>query len=78
MTKLVIYPDNTFELLPDDPPPRKVKRLEVVAYFALALVVSAVGLITLPVVITVLGAVAPLAAIGFLFHRLWKANRCSR
>lgn len=57
---------------------RQPKALEVVAYFALALVVSAVGLVTLPFVITVLGAVAPIAAIGFLLHRLWKANRCSR
>lgn len=56
---------------------RQPKPLEVVAYFALALVVSAVGLVTLPFVITVLGAVAPIAAIGFLLHRLWKANRCS-
>lgn len=53
---------------------RKPKLLEVVAYFALALVVSAVGLLALPFVITALGAVAPIAAIWFLLHRLWKAN----
>jgi hypothetical protein len=57
---------------------RNPKPLELAAYFALALLISGVGLITLPFVITALGAVAPIAAVGFLLHRLWKANRCSR
>lgn len=57
---------------------RDPKLLEVLTYFAAALVVSTAGLVTLPFVITALGAVAPFAAIGFLLHRLWKVNRCSR
>lgn len=57
---------------------RNPRPAELAAYFALAILISGAGLIALPVVITVLGAVAPLAALAFLFHRLWKANRCSR
>ncbi|MEN9766734.1 MAG: hypothetical protein RLZZ32_694 [Cyanobacteriota bacterium] len=75
MTKLVIYSDNSFELLPDDPPPRKVKPLELAGYFAAATAISGVGLLALPFVITALGAAAPLGAVGFFLHRLWKANR---
>lgn len=57
---------------------RQPKPLEVVAYFALSLLISAAGLAALPIVITALGAIAPFAPIVFLLHRLWKVNRCSR
>ena len=78
MTRLVIYPDNTFALLPDRPAPRQVKPLQVAGYLLACTLISGVGLVSLPFVITALGAAAPFAPIGFLLHRLWKVNRCSR
>jgi hypothetical protein len=78
MTKLVIYPDNTFELLPDAPPPRKVKPLELAAYLVVATVVCGLGLLALPFVITVLGAIAPFAVVALFLRWLWRTKRCSR
>jgi hypothetical protein len=59
----------------DAPKPRPVKPLELAGYFAAATAISGVGLLALPFVITALGAAAPLGAVGFFLHRLWKANR---
>jgi hypothetical protein len=78
MTKLVIYADNTFELLPDDPPHRKVKPLELIAYLAGATAVCGLGLLALPFVITLLGAAAPFLVAGVFLRWLWRNNRCSR
>ena len=55
--------------------PRLVKLLQLVGYFAAATTISGLGLLSLPFVITALGAIAPLWAVGFFLHRLWKANR---
>ncbi len=78
MTRLVIYPDNTFEFLPDRPPARKPKPLELAAYLLACIAVSGIGLIALPFVITALGAVAPFAAIGLFLHWAWRTRRCWR
>jgi ABC-type phosphate transport system permease subunit len=78
INQLIAPPPRLSELLRQVERRRDPKLLEVLTYFAAALVVSTAGLVTLPFVITALGAVAPFAAIGFLLHRLWKVNRCSR
>lgn len=70
MTKLVIYRDGSFDLQPNDPPARKPKALELVAYFAAALLVSGLGLLALPLLITVLGALAPFAVAGLFIRYL--------
>ena len=76
MTRLVIYPDNTFELLPDRPPARRPRPLELAGYFLGAVVISGAGLLALPLVITVLGAIAPLAAVGWFVA--WAIKRTRR
>lgn len=77
MTRLVIYPDNTFELLPDEPPRRgrRLRPLEVAAYLVATILISGIGLLILPFVITVLGAVAPFAAIGWFLCWAWRRRR---
>lgn len=76
MTRLVIHPDNTFEFLPDKPPARQPKLLELAGYFVGAVVVCGTGLLALPFVITVLGAIAPVAAVGWFIW--WTIKRARR
>ena len=78
--RLVLHPDNTFELLPDEPPRKRrpVKPLELAAYFAVATAVCGLGILALPFVITALGAVAPFAVAGLFLRWLWRSKRCSR
>lgn len=49
---------------------RQPHPLELAAYFALALLISGAGLIALPFVATVLGALLPIAATGLLVRHV--------
>lgn len=57
---------------------RNPKPLELAAYLLACIAISGIGLITLPFVITALGAVAPFAAIGLFLHWAWRTRRCLR
>jgi predicted anti-sigma-YlaC factor YlaD len=78
LEELLTPPPTLLELMRQVRHRRRPSLLEVATYFAAALIISTIGLVTLPFVITALGAAAPFAAVGFLLHRLWKVNRCSR
>lgn len=78
LEELLTPPPTLLQLLRQVERRRRPSLLEVATYFAAALMISTIGLVTLPFVITALGAVAPFLPIGFLLHRLWKVNRCSR
>jgi hypothetical protein len=57
-------------LKPQPVSPRPVKPLEVVGYFAAATTISGLGLLALPFVLTVVGVLLPIAAIGLLVRHV--------
>lgn len=65
----------TVELYRAGPPPRKVKLHEWVLYYVLGTAVMAVALVALPFVLTVVGVLLPLAAIGLLVRYLVRCRR---
>lgn len=75
MARPVVHPDKTLELLPDRPRGRQPKLLELAGYYVFAMAVSGAGLVALPFVITVLGAIAPVAVVALFLRWAWRARR---
>jgi hypothetical protein len=65
----------TVELYRPGPPPRKVKPAEVVLLSAGCALICGAGLLALPFLLTVLGGLLPLAAIGLLVRHVVRLHR---
>ena len=65
----------TVELYRAGPPPRKVQPAEVVVYVVVGTAVWVVVLVALPFVVTVVGVLLPLAAVGLLVRYLVRRRR---
>lgn len=57
---------------------RKPKTPELAAYLFACIAIGGIGLIALPFVVTALGVVAPVAALGLLLRSAWKTRRRPR